>query len=59
MLEDGCRKNREKKCLHNGNPLNITRLISPMVQLCNVCNVVKLDTHGRMNIVRNMHKIVH
>ena len=26
--------------------------------LCNVCSVLKINTHEQMNIFRNMHKIV-
>ena len=55
-LKEKKKKNRP----HNANALNISRLISPMIRLCNVCNVLKLDTHAEMEmiIVRNMHKII-
>ena len=29
-----------------------------MIRSSNICNVLKLDTHGRMNIVRTIHKFV-
>ena len=32
--------------------------MSQMVQSCKVCNLLKLDTHWRMNIIRNIYKIV-
>lgn len=51
-------KKLDKKCLHNANPLNITHLISSVVQLFNICNVLKLDPHEWMNIIKNVHKIV-
>ena len=53
MLEDGI-----KKRLHNANTLSIARLISPILRSFNVYNVLKLNTHEQVNIVRNMHKIV-
>ena len=45
-------------CPHNSKVLNIVRLISPMVRSFNVCNVLKINSYDRLNIVRNMHKVV-
>ena len=54
MSKDGTKKTRP----HNANTLIIVRLISPMVQLFNVYNVLKLNIHEGINLVTNMHKIV-
>ena len=47
-----------KKSPHDATALNIARLRSPMARSCNVCNVLKFDTHERFNIAKNMHKSV-
>ena len=39
-----------KTCPHNANELNINPLILHMLQLCNLCNVLKCDTQERISL---------
>ena len=42
----------------NVSALIIDCLISQIVLSCNVCNVLKVNTHEPLNIVKNMYEVV-
>ena len=62
MSKDGIKKTtttkRKKPCPGNANASNIAHLLSWMVRMYNVCNILKLDTHERLNIVRIILEII-